>query len=152
MSDGDDRGSDCPSLNAVENALARLAQKGLELFWVRDEAGVLFDLTSVQQRAKRDFDGGEDALPLALIACLREQVESLEPAQHRKILWIVLDFDGENKETSAMHRRSIAGQQFRDGSQPVTWGTIRQHHEPKARRKLARMLLALEPDTQAAKT
>lgn len=144
MPEGVERGEDAPSLKAVDRAVARLARNGLELFWVRDEAGVLFDLECVRKRAEKDFNGEDDALSLALIEVLREQVEALEPAQYRKILAIMLDFDGANKETSAMHRRTIAGEVFRDGSQPVTWGTIRQYHEPRARQKLARMLLALE--------
>jgi len=139
-----DRGTDTPSEKAVVKALARLAQKSLELFWVRDEARELFRLTCVRERAEKDFKGKEDALPLALIAVLRDLVESFEPIQYRKLLWIVYDFDGDHPETTAQHRRTIAGTMFRDGKRPVGAGAIRKYHEPKAREKLAKQLLALE--------
>ena len=149
VSEGYDQGGDCPSAKTIAKALARLSQKGLELFWVREEARVLFRLECVRRRAE-EFDGQEDALSLALIAILRELVETIKETQHGKILWTVLDFDGDNRETSAKHRRTIAGQQFRDGAHPVTYGTIRKHHEPKAHQRLAALLLGVEAKTRVS--
>jgi len=149
MSQGEDRGADAPSDKTVAKALSRLCRYGVEIFWVREEAGVLFDLSCVNERAINDFKGDDDACSLALIEILRERVKLIENTQHGKILSIVLAFDEKYRGMTAKERCTIAGELFRDGKRQVTYGTIRQHHLPKALMRLATLLLALEQESQA---
>jgi hypothetical protein len=150
VSEAEDRGSVPPSQKTIERALAKVCRHGVEIPWVREAAGVLFDLDCVKERAERDFGGQEDALSHALIAILEEQVNEMRQTQYGKLLWVVFDFEGKYPETSATLRRTIAGQEFRDGSRVVTFGTIRQHHEPKAHEQLAARLLGLERSSKPA--
>ena len=62
------------------------------------------------------------------------------PEHQRGLLEIVLALDPAQQGLSAVERRRRAAACFRGGSRPVTPGTIRQHHEPRALDELAVVL------------
>jgi len=97
----------------------------------------LLEMPAVEARIQ---EGAEPAD--ALIAVLREAVDSLGQSQYRNLLEIVLGLNRRTAPMSAGERRHLAGIEFRGGSSPVTAGTIRQHHEPKALDQLAAQLVA----------
>ncbi len=66
--------------------------------------------------------------------------------EYRDLLKVVLGLDPKVEDLSARQRREIAGRQFRGGTRPVAWGTIRQYHEPRALNHLAATLLVLDAD------
>lgn len=134
-----------PSARAIRKALGRLVRNGADPYWVGEDGHILLDLRCVQDRAERDFKGKPDAQALALIEILRELIESkIAKKQVRRLLEILFDFDRDYPESTAKKRRTVAGEQFRDGKKQVTQGTVRQYHEPRALDRLAELLVEYE--------
>jgi hypothetical protein len=70
--------------------------------------------------------------------------------QHRDLLRFVLGLDPTTRDLSAMERRRIAGERFRGGTKPVSAGTIRTYHEPRALDELAAILISLDSESAPA--
>ena len=87
---------------------------------------------------------GDDHADQALREVLLEATKRLGQSQYRSLLKIVLGLEEEYAGLSAAKKRAIAGQKFRGGQRPVSGGTIRQHHEPKALAELAEILFSSE--------
>ena len=138
-----------PSEKAIRKALGRLVKNGADPYWVNEDAFILLELRCVKGRAEQDFQGEQYPEATALITILRELVEKIERHQIRKLLWILFDFDRDHPESTAKIRRTIAGEQFRDGKKQVTRGTVRQYHEPRALDRLCELLIALERSVRA---
>lgn len=123
-----------PKRETIKKQLARLATRGLVPFWVIDNCRILLGLACVRDELapERRDDPTEDELADALRSYLEKAVQEVESRQYRILLEIVLAIDASYLETTAKHRRTEAGKRFRPGSRAVTWGNIRQHHEPRA--------------------
>lgn len=123
----------------VRAALGRLIAHGIDSVWL-PEAQVLLELPAVRERIEQLGPGhAADALRQVLSA----SVESLGQSQYRYLLNIVLGLEPAFAEMSAGQKREVAGRKFRGGSKPVSAGTIRQHHEPKALDELAAVLCGM---------
>lgn len=139
-----------PTEKAIRKALGRLVRNGADPYWVNEDAFVLLELRCVKERAKKDFSGDEYPEAAALIAILQELIETkIERHQVRKLLLILFDFDRDYPESTAKTRRTVAGEQFRDGKKQVTRGTVRQYHEPRALDRLSELLVAAERSARA---
>lgn len=125
-----------PDEQEIRAALGRLVAHGIESVWL-PEAQVLLELPAVRENIERL---GPDRAADALREALCVSVESLGQSQYRHLLTIVLGLEPAFAEMSAGQKREIAGRQFRGGSKPVSAGTIRQYHEPKALDELAAVL------------
>jgi len=127
-----------PTEREVRKALARLVARGIDSVWLPD-VQPLFRLPAVQEKVA---ELGEDDAGDALRAVLEAAVERMGQSQYRSLLIIVLGLKPEYAQLAAGERRRIAGLEFRGGVQPVSPGTIRQHHEPKALDELAAVLVS----------
>jgi schlafen family protein len=127
-----------PDRQAVRKGLARLAAHGAASVWL-PESQVLVELPAVQKKLHELGPGAEED---ALVAALRDAVAQLGQSQYRRLLTIVLALDDAYAGLSARERREIAGREFRGGTRPVSWGTIRQHHEPRALDELTSVLVS----------
>lgn len=134
--------SDTPeiSLIAVRNALTRISRRGAEIYWILETADILLDLPIVRQRVS-DPKASDEELAAAVIDVINEKVAQLR-GPHRQILTVCLALDPEFQGLSAEKRQTIAGQRFRGGKRPVTWGTMRRIHLPRAILRLATLLHA----------
>lgn len=134
-----------PSENDICSALATVCTRGLAPYWVSERASLLLSLACVRAKVGEAHgdDPGEDVLVAALGDVLRDQAKKLSKST-RIILTIVLALEPEYLGMSAGARRQLAGEQFRDGFDPVAGGTIRTHHEPQALQQLAALLHAEE--------
>lgn len=142
--------SGMPSEKEVRQALAKLVVHGVDAVWSPDVQPLLH-LPSVQARVAAL---GEPSAAEALREVLQEAVADLGQSQYRSLLTIVLGLIPEYEELSAGDKRALAGRQFRGGRKPVSAGTIRQHHEPRALDQLASLLISLsaEPDRQSSRS
>lgn len=130
----------------VRAALARLVSHGADAIWL-PEAQLLLELPVVRTR----IGGSSERTPAeALREALKMAVGHLGESQYRGLLTIVLDLDSEHTELSANERRALAGQTFRGGRSPVTAGTIRQYHEPRALSQLTEVLLSSSMESTSA--
>jgi hypothetical protein len=134
--------SDESNQTAIRAALGKLCTKGVEPYWVTDHARALLDLRVV--RDGLDESATDAELVEALVEYLRSSVERVDWAQHRILLTIVMALDPQYLGWKASERRTEAGRLFRGGRDPVSEGTIRQHHEPNAVDKLAGIVVADE--------
>ncbi|HEV7564372.1 MAG TPA: ATP-binding protein [Microbacteriaceae bacterium] len=121
----------------LRTALARLVGRGAEATWL-PEVRPLFDLPAVRAKAR---ELGSERADEALRSVLKDAVAELDAPHYQALLTIVLALDPAYEGMIARERRRIAGAQFRGGKQPVTHGTIRQHHEPRALAQLVAVLL-----------
>jgi len=135
-----------PSEAEVRDALARLISHGVRSVWL-PEIQPLFELSAVQAKLT---ELGEDREADALREVLRSAVEGMGKSQYRSLLTIVLGLDPRYEDLQAGAKREIAGREFRGGDRPVSAGTIRQHHEPRALDELARLLVSPEAETGVA--
>lgn len=136
--------SDEERLRRIRKRLARIAERGLEEWWVRQVAGTLLTrMKCVQQRV----DGGTTPAQ-ALIEIIREQVAEIGDTPHGSILTIVLAIDEQYLGMPAPERHRVAGLEFHKGQHTVKPATIRKYHLPRALERLARRLLSLEAATQ----
>ena len=139
-----------PTEKAIRKALGRLVRNGADPYWVNEDAFVLLELQCVKGRAESDFSGEEYPEAAALIAILQELIETkIKRHQVRKLLLILFDFERDYPESTAKTRRTVAGEQFREGKKQVTRGTVRQYHEPRALDRLAELLVAAERSARA---
>jgi hypothetical protein len=127
-----------PDRQAVRKGLARLVAHGAASVWL-PESQALIELPAVREKLRQLGPGREEE---ALVAVLRDAVEQLGTSQHRQLLTIVLALDDAYAGMTARERRERAGQDFRGGTHQVSWGTIRQHHEPRALDELTSLLLS----------
>jgi hypothetical protein len=127
-----------PTEKAVRVALGRLVAHGVDSVWLPD-VQPLFKLPAVEEKLA---ELGEDRAADALRAVLETAVGYLGQSQYRSLLTIVLGLDPAYEHLTAGEKRRIAGQEFRGGERPVSAGTIRQHHEPRALDELAAMLVS----------
>ncbi len=130
--------AELPSEKAVRGALARLITHGVESIWLPD-IQPLFELPAVKAKLS---ELGEDHAAEALRAVLEGAIGDMGQSQYRSLLTIVLGLDPQYEDLQAGAKREIAGQKFRGGARPVSAGTIRQHHEPRALDELARLLVS----------
>ncbi|MFL5897453.1 MAG: hypothetical protein ACJ76D_03185 [Solirubrobacterales bacterium] len=142
--------SPIPSPKAIRKALGRLVRNGADPYWVGEDGYVLLGLRCVEDRVDKDFKGKPEASALALIEILRERVEEIEKKPTRKLLWIIFDFDRDYPDSTAKVRRTVAGERFREGKKPVTHGTVRQYHEPRALDRLSELLVDYERRARGA--
>lgn len=97
-----------------------------------------------------DHSTTEEDYAIALRSYLETAVNRVESPQHRSILEIVLGLGDQQwksrewRNRTALQRREEAGRRFRGSASPVTAGTIRQHHEPRAIADLANIILSDE--------
>ncbi len=137
-----------PTLKELERALGSLSTNALRKWWILEAGRSLMGLDSV--RAGLPSDATEGDYALALRRYLETAVDRVESPQRRSILEIVLGAgdarwkSGEWRSRTARERREEAGRLFRASDRPVTAGTIRQHHEPRAIRDLAMIVLGDE--------
>lgn len=124
---------------AVRKALGRLVAQGAPSAVWLPEIQPLLALPAVHSQIERLGPNHADD---ALLIALREAVDRLRHPQYQELLTIVLALDERYAGLSARHRREIAGREFRGGTHAVTWGTIRQHHEPRALDLLTSVLTA----------
>lgn len=129
---------DRPSRDEVAKALAVLVRYGGDAVW-RNDAGPLLSLPGVRTRPEAPANS-EGALKELLL----QSLEDVPSPQYRGLLRVVLGLDPEHADLPATERRAVAGRMFRGGSSPVSAGTIRQHHEPKALAELAAVLVPHE--------
>jgi hypothetical protein len=127
-----------PTEKEVRHALARLVVRGVEAVW-SPELQPLLRLPAVRQEVA---EAGEGSAPKALRSVLKRAVHSLASSQYRSLLNIVLGLDRQYEDMSAGEKREVAGREFRGGTKPVSAGTIRQHHEPRALDELASLLVS----------
>jgi hypothetical protein len=149
-----------PTQEDVERGLARLCTHALRNYWILDPKGgrALLGLDCV--RAHLPGDGtAEKEYALALRAYLEVAVPRVESGAYRTILEIVLGVGDEEwsakewRRQKAKARRAKAGQLFRpdeEDGDPVEADTIRQHHEPRALKALAAILIEDEHAVRAA--
>ena len=132
-----------PSRDEVAEALAVLVRYGAEGVW-RNDAAPLLSLPGVRTRHDATVDSEGAA---ALKDVLVQSLERVPSPQYRGLLRVVLGLDPEYADLPAKERRAVAGRMFRGGDSPVSAGTIRQHHEPKALAELAAVLVPHEAGT-----
>lgn len=123
---------DLPKEQTIRKQLGTLCTYGLQPFWVIDSCRILLGLDCVRNH-HADGEPTEEGLAEALGLYLAGAVDRVEKRQHRILLEIVLGLDPEMLGKTAKERRAEAGRRFRGpDSKPVTFGCIRQHHEPRA--------------------
>jgi len=133
-----------PKERTIRKQLGTLCTYGLQPFWVIDSCKILLGLDCVRDH-HTDGELTEEGLAEALTAYLPQAVERVEKRQHRILLEIVLGLEPDMLGKTAKERRAEAGQRFRGpGSKAVTFGCIRQHHEPRALDALAAVVYADE--------
>lgn len=131
-----------PQQTTIRKQLGTLCTNGVQPYWVIDRCRLLLGLACVRGETSTSSD---DELVDCLVSYLRDAVERIESRQHQIILTVVLALDKQYLGTTAIERRTVAGRLFRgQGSKPVMWGTIRQHHEPRALEALAAIVHADE--------
>jgi transposase-like protein len=135
-----------PTQKAIAKALGRLSTNALMTWWILEKGRLLMGLDCV--RAHLDPSAAEEKdYARALRKYLDSAVERVESPQHRVILEIVLGLGEEQwkakdwRKQKAKVRRTEAGRKFRPDEGTVTFGTIRQHHEPRALKALAEIVL-----------
>jgi hypothetical protein len=138
-----------PKRSTVEKILGHLCTGALKKYWVLEHGRPLMGLDCV--RAYAGSRSTEDDLAAALVEYLEDAVQRVDSPQNRRLLEVVLglgeaDWRAESwREKTATERRAKAGRTFRGAdARAVTFGTIRQHHEPKAIYDLATIVLADE--------
>jgi hypothetical protein len=143
------RSADMPTQQALARALGRLATYGLRRWWILEKARLLLGLDCVRAHLPAESTREEDYAD-ALRSYLDDAVQRMESPQYRTILEVVLGtgesrWNSKNwrKETAKV-RRTEAGRRFRPGEHAVSYGTIRQHHEPRAVSALAEIVWADE--------
>ena len=145
---------DAESIEAIRETLRKLVTDGLVPFNVGDNGGYLLELGLVQAaRAKLDAEADEASRYEADTEALRSVLEAAVEHEDisgkiRRLLRDVLPLDPELLGKSVRERRTIAGKDIRPGRSVVTAGTIRNHYEPKALDKLARVLWVMEQEFQ----
>jgi hypothetical protein len=131
-----------PSEQDVRAGLAAVVRAGPAALW-RSETRALFEIPAVRRRIA---DPSDAEAPRVVHEVLEAGINRVQSHQYRHLLMIVLGLDSSTRDLSARQRREMAGQQFRGGTSPVTGGTIRQYHEPRALDDLAAILLVLDAD------
>jgi hypothetical protein len=130
---------------ALRAELGKLVKRGAEPYWILDVAPRLLDLQIVRDQAGHAYDRDEDAKARALVEVLNQTLPLIGRRSDRVMLGIVLGLDSSDLlDLSARERRQLAGERFRGGRHAVTWGTIRQYHEPRALDRLAELVVARE--------
>jgi hypothetical protein len=129
-----------PSEQQVRLGLAALVRGGTGALW-GGETQALFEIPAVRSRIPVVSD---DEAPQVVREVLEVGIERLGSPEYRDLLKVVLGLDPAASGLSARERREMAGRQFRGGTGPVAWGTIRQYHEPRALDHLAATLLAID--------
>jgi hypothetical protein len=129
-----------PKEKEVRQALSRLVVHGADAVW-SPKAQPLLRLPRVRERID---ELGEDQAAEALRQVLQEAIDNLGQSQYRLLLTIVLGLSQNYEDLSAGDKRALAGKEFRGGTKPVSAGTIRQHHEPRALDELASLLVSNE--------
>jgi hypothetical protein len=141
--------AEIPKQATIEKVLGHLCTYALRKYWVVEQGRLLMGLDCVRAHLGADkvAAAGEEDLGAALVSYLEDAVEKIDSRQHRILLEVVLGLGAEQwqadswRDQTATRRRAEAGRSFRgDGARPVTYGTIRQHHEPRAIRDLAEII------------
>lgn len=132
-----------PDAEAIHQALKRLCTKGVRPYWVKDYCSDLLMLKGVERRLP-SREASRDEAVVALVEYLGELVERIGKDEDRIVLRVVLGLDEKYLYKTAICRREVAGKMFRDGSDPVRAGTIRQYHEPRALQRLLALILKEE--------
>jgi hypothetical protein len=148
QSAGTERGEARPTKEAIYAALKRLCTKGVRPYWIKDYCSELLMLRGVEKRLLPDAN--RDEAVDALVSYLRDLVEQIGKNEDRIVLTVVLGLDTRFLDKTAVCRRTVAGESFRDGSDPVRAGTIRQYHEPRALEKLCALILKDEDSASDA--
>lgn len=131
-----------PSEQEVRAGLAALVRLGRAALW-GSEAHALFEIPAVRRR----INGPSDAeAPQVLEQALEAGIDRVRSKQYRHLLMIVLGLDPEARDLPARERRKLAGQKFRGHTKPVSPGTIRTYHEPRALDDLTTILLTLDTE------
>jgi hypothetical protein len=142
-----------PSQKAIAKALGRLCTNALLTWWILEKGRLLMGLDCVRAHLSPNASDEKD-YARALRKYLETAVERVESRQHRIILEIVLGLGDEKwkakdwRKKKAKARRTEAGHKFRPNEGNVTFGTIRQHHEPRALQALAVIVLQDEQDAR----
>ena len=131
-----------PSAQAVRAGLAALVRQGRPAMW-GSEAQALFELPIVRRRITGPSD---PEAPRVIEQALEAGIDHLRSQQYRHLLVTVLGLDPKARDLPAHERRKLAGQTFRGHTKPVSAGTIRTYHEPRALDDLTTILLELETD------
>jgi hypothetical protein len=137
---------DIPSQKAIAKALGRLCTNALMTWWILEKGRLLMGLDCVRAHLGPSASEEKD-YARALRNYLETAVPRVESRQHRIILEIVLGLGNEKwkakdwRKKKAKARRTEAGRKFRPSEGNVTYGTIRQHHEPRALQALAEIVL-----------
>jgi hypothetical protein len=166
---------DLPADDAVRDALARLSTKALRTYWILEPEGhLLLRLACVQKHLKVDAATAvEKDYARALRSYLEDAVQRVASLPYRTILEVVLGVGDPawqakswRRETAKV-RRARAGELFREededdeepgadkdaaeaGVDGVAGDTIRQHHEPRAIKALAEVVLQDERQAKDA--
>ncbi len=163
-----------PTEDAVREALARLCTKALRTYWILEPDGhVLLRLACVQRHLKVDAAKAvEKDYAKALRSYLQDAVQRVASLPYRTILEVVLGMGDPTwqakswRHETAKVRRARAGELFREedededpgadedvgeaGADGVAGDTIRQHHEPRAIRALAEIVIQDERQAKDA--
>jgi hypothetical protein len=138
--------AEIPKQETIEKVLGHLCTYALRKYWVVEQGRLLMGLDCVRAHlgAESGANASEEDLGAALVSYLEDAVEKIDSRQHRIILEVVLGLGADTwkadnwRDQTATRRRAEAGRSFRGaGARPVTYGTIRQHHEPRAINDLA---------------
>jgi hypothetical protein len=140
-----------PTTSEVRRALSAIVTHGLVPYHVAESGGPLLSLEIVQSRLPPNLNGDEEkrdaAYTEALRSVLHEAVmERVLTRRHRRLLRYVLPLIPEYLGTTVLERRTLAGEQMRDGIKSVKAGTIRTYYEPRALDQLAAALVAMEAE------
>jgi hypothetical protein len=131
-----------PSEQEVRAGLAALIRVGPSALW-SGETQALFEIPAVRCRIVNPSDA---EAPQVVQEVLEAGIHRMRSQEYRNLLTIVLGLDPTSRDFPTRERRQIAGRQFRGHTKPVSAGTIRTYHEPRALDALATVLLALEAD------
>jgi hypothetical protein len=140
--------AEIPGHETVEKVLGHLCTYALRNYWVVEQGRILMGLDCVRAHLREEAaaNTSEEDLGAALVSYLEDAVQKIDSRPHRIILEVVLGLGADRwkadswRDQTATRRRAEAGRSFRDGDRPVTYGTIRQHHEPRAIRDLAEII------------
>jgi hypothetical protein len=126
----------------VRAGLAALVRIGPTALW-GSETHALFEIPAARRRIT---DASDTGAPRVVQEVLEVGINRMLSQQYRDVLMFVLGLDPTTRDLSAKERRRIAGEQFRGRTKPVSAGTIRTYHEPRALNELAAVLIGLDAD------
>lgn len=138
-----------PAQTTIRKNLSNLVRYGVESYWIREVGQDLLRLSSVRMRAGNGAEPDWEQLCEALRELLCEAIGKLGSPQNQTLLRIVLGLEPGTLTLSAQQRREKAGREFRGGTRPVSWGTVRSYHERYSIEQLAEMIFRMEQDASA---